>query len=143
LLIIAFVLAFLSDERCTGHRTITVQIEGLLPQVLPIAADMLPNGHKLKARHIPLRLVLVEHHDGIEAPPRNVSYALHTLLHHTHGHFTGHGFVAKGQNAPPYVFFHDAADRPLARPAPRDLHNVISYDEDVSRAWYTRVGVVE
>ncbi len=94
-----------------------------------------------KTKDIPLRLVLPEHHAGLAEAPRNVVYALHTLLHHQSGnHFTAHGFIPNGDNEP-YVFFHDGIARPLTRPAPRNNQDELSYNWKVIRAWYKRIGV--
>jgi hypothetical protein len=125
---------------CAGTKTVTTRVRGELPLLLPVCVD--DARVDFKAKHFPLRVVLPEHHSGLDAPPRNVAYALHTLLHHTGNHYTGHGFVANGERAP-YVFFHDANDRPLVLPANRDQHGVLAYGHNVARAWYLRVGVVE
>ena len=111
----------------------------MLPHLLTISLDDIGEG-KYKAKDIPLKLVLPEHHAGLAEEPRNVVYALHTLLHHTGNHFTAHGFVPNGDNEP-YVFFHDGMARPLARPASRDNQHELSYNFKVIRAWYKRVGV--
>ena len=94
-----------------------------------------------RARDFPPLVTLTEYHEGIDKTPRNVQYALKTLLHYRGNHFTAHGFVANGQNRP-YPFFHDAAKRPMVCPAQLDQDGAIVYDCKVFRAWYTRVGVV-
>ena len=128
-----------NGERCTGRRSQTLHANGLLPHLLTISLDDLGEG-RLKAKDIPLRLVLPEHHMGLAEEPRNVVYALHTILHHTGDHFTAHGFIPNG-DAGPYVFFHDGMSRPLARPATRNMQNELAYSFNASRTWYKRVGV--
>jgi hypothetical protein len=123
---------------CTGIRTSTMHVDGMLPHLLPMSLDDI--GGTFTAKDIPPILVLPEHHDGLDAASRNVVYALHTLLHHTNNHFTAHGFVANGDNEP-YVFFHDGMARPMARPAQRNGQGELSYHWKVFRAWYKRVGL--
>jgi hypothetical protein len=128
-----------NGEKCTGKISKTFHADGMLPHLLSISLDDIGEG-KYKAKDIPLKLVLPEHHAGLAEEPQNVVYALHTLLHHTGNHFTAHGFIPNGDNGP-YVFFHDGMARPLARPAPRNNQNELSYNFKVIRAWYKRVGV--
>jgi hypothetical protein len=122
-----------------GNATTTLRVRGSLPRLLPAGVE--DAAFDFRARDFPSRVTLQEFHDGIDALPRNVQYALNTLLHYTGDHFTAHGFVANGENQP-YPFFHDAARRPMATPAQLDLNGVIVYQYKVFRAWYTRVGVV-
>jgi hypothetical protein len=128
-----------NGQKCTGTKSKTKHVIGTLPHLLAFGLEDIGGGG-YKAKDIPLKLVLPEHHAGLDEEPRNVIYALHTLLHHTGDHFTAHGFVANGEHEP-YVFFHDGMARPLARPASRNNQNELSYDYKVSRAWYKRVGI--
>ena len=94
---------------------------------------------------MPEQVVVQEYHDGFDAPPRDVVYALNALLHHNGYHFTAHGFLPNSAGVHrPYAYFHDAAKRPLTKPPERDEAGTIAYDIDIKifRAWYTRVGLV-
>lgn len=124
------------DMPCVGNATTTHRVRGELPRLLPAGVE--DPAFQFEARHFPPRVTLTEYHNGINEPPRNVQYALNTLLHHGLGHFTAHGFVPNGAQ-PSYPFLHDANVRPLVRPAPLSGNGVLSYDRKVSRAWYTRV----
>jgi hypothetical protein len=128
-----------NGEKCNGVKTTTFHADGQLPHMLTISLDDIGGGG-YKAKDIPLSLVLPEHDEGLNEAPRNAVYALHTLLHYTGSHFTAHGFVPNGDNEP-YVFFHDGMSRPLARPAPRNDQNELSYNFKVFRAWYKRISV--
>jgi hypothetical protein len=129
-----------NGPRCTGNRTTTERVLGSLPHMLPVGVED-DTKYNFRARHCPLRVTLQEYHNGLDQPPRDVVYALNTLLHSTGNHFTSHGFIANGAEAP-YPFFHDAIRRPLVRPTEMDENGFITYDYKVYRAWYTRVGVV-
>ena len=104
-----------------------------------------PRTHIARSARLRVRaalLVLPEHHAGLDAPPRQVAFALHTVLHHTGNHYTAHGFVANGDDAP-FSFFHDANARPLTRPSERNALGILKYAHKVTCAWYHRVGVVD
>jgi len=116
-----------------------IRVDGQLPYLLPLTTDA--DGVLFYARDIPLELVLEEHHDGLQAAPRRVTYALHSIFHFHHAHFTAHGFVASGAVAP-YVFFHDAMRRPFVRPAERSETGLLSCMKPVARVWYVRGTVV-